>query len=476
MDNRRAVTVLLLGLLAWVSPALAAGGAPPVSGASERRATGFLEILDDPPEQQRRFVQENFTAEAISRRGLDGLVKFLEQVHKDLGDARYDDIEVNPDKVLFLLPGPEGEPLLFTVLFSPAPESKIRGFLLGPPDEAAPPPPSVAESELPKAIADIVAQARTKGFVGQVLVARRGEVLFGQAYGEADRASYRAITLDTPINLASNNKMFTALLIGQLVEEGKLAWDDKVGKFLPDWPNAEVRQKVTVAHLLSHTSGLGEYWGPAHAAKAPTLDTVAEYAELFREDKPAATPGTEFKYSNNGYVLLGLIAEKATGRDYYELVRERIYARAGMQHAEHYLKSDATAGFAIGYQADGTDNIGRLALRGSPAGGGYASARDLLLFANALLDGKLVKPQTFALMTTGHAPMGPEMAYGYGFGVTAKPEKHFGHDGGTPGTNSSFEVFPDSGYIVIVQSNTGQGSQPLSRRLIALIEARKRAK
>jgi hypothetical protein len=69
--------------------------------------------------------------------------------------------------------------------------------------------------------------------------------------------------------------------------------------------------------------------------------------------------------------------------------------------------------------------------------------------------------------------MGPDMAYGYGFGVTSKPEKHFGHDGGTPGTNSSFEVFPDSDYVVIVQSNTGQGSQPLARRLIALIEARR---
>jgi CubicO group peptidase (beta-lactamase class C family) len=280
--------------------------------------------------------------------------------------------------------------------------------------------------------------------------------------------------LDTPINLASNNKMFTALLIAQLVEEGRLGWGDKVGKFLPDWPNADVRDKVTVAHLLTHTSGLGEYWGPAHAAKAPTLDTVAEYADLFRDDKPADSPGKDFKYSNNGYVLLGLIAEKATGRDYYDLVRERIYARAGMQHADHFRSSDAAAGFAIGYQADGSNNIGRLALRGSPAGGGYASANELLLFANALLDGTLVKPQTLALMTTGHAPMGPEMAYGYGFGVTARPEKHFGHDGGTPGTNSSFEVFPESGDIVIVQSNTGDGSQALARQLIGLVAGRKR--
>jgi CubicO group peptidase (beta-lactamase class C family) len=372
------------------------------------------------------------------------------------------------------MPGPEGEPVLLTVLFSPAPESKIKGFLLGPPGDTAAPPPSVSESELPKAAAELVAQARGRGFVGQALLAHRGEILLGQAYGEADRATHRPITLDTPINLASNNKMFTALLIAQLVEEGKLDWSDRVGKFLPDWPNADVRDKVTIEHLLTHTSGLGEYWGPAHSAKAPTLDTVAEYAELFRDDKPAAEPGKEFKYSNNGFVLLGLVAEKVTGRDYYELVRERIYARAGMKHSDHFLSTDGSAGYAIGYQADGSDNLGRLALRGSPAGGGYASANELLVFANALLDGKLVKPETLALMTSGHARMGPEMSYGYGFGVTAQPEKHFGHDGGTPGTSSSFEVFPESGYIVIVQANTGQGSQALATQLIGLVAARRR--
>jgi len=77
-------------------------------------------------------------------------------------------------------------------------------------------------------------------------------------------------------------------------------------------------------------------------------------------------------------------------------------------------------------------------------------------------------------MSRAICPLGPEMASGTGFGVTRKPERHFGHDGGTPGTNSSFEVIPDSGYVVIVQSNTGQGSQPLSRKLISLIETRKR--
>jgi CubicO group peptidase (beta-lactamase class C family) len=466
-------TAALAASFAFMAWAAAAVGADEPAQLGVKRAEAFLAILKAPPDQRRKFVEENFTGEAIARRGLDGLVKFLEQVHKDIGDQPPQEVEARADEVEFLMTGPDGEKLAFTVALGPAPERKIRGFRLDAPEATEPPPPAVAEAALPQAIAGAVEEARGKGFVGQVLVAKGGEVLFEHAFGEADRANHRAMTLDTPVNLASNNKMFTAVLVAQLVEEGKLDWDDPVGKFLPHWPLAGVRDKVTVAHLLTHTSGLGDYWNAAHQAKLATLDTVAEYAQLFREDAPAETPGKEFKYSNNGFVLLGLIAEKVTGRDYYDLVRERIYARAGMVHADHFRSDDARAGFAIGYLQDGTSSIGRIALRGSPAGGGYASARDLLAFAQALQAGKLVKPETLARMSTGHAAMGPDMAYGYGFGVTARPEKHFGHDGGTPGTNSSFEVFPDSGYVVIVQSNTGGGSQPLARRLIALVEARR---
>lgn len=437
-----------------------------------QRAEGLLRILSAPPEQRRTFVQENFTTEAIARRGLDGVVAFLTQVHEDVGDNPPDNVEVVGDRVQMALRGPGGEPIAFNVLLSPAPESKIRGFVLGPPEDATP-PPSVAEAELPQAIRALVDEAKSDGFTGQVLVAKRHKVLFERAYGEADRSAHRAMTLDTPVNLASNNKMFTAVLIAQLVEQGKLDWNDKVGEFLPDWPQADVRDKVTIAQLLTHTSGLGEYWGPSHRTAAPTLDTLDEYGALFHADAPATEPGKAFKYSNNGYVLLGLIAQAITGKDYYDLARERIYQRAGMAHADHFRRDDTAAGIALGYLADGSDDRERLALRGSPAGGGYASAHDLLAFANALLDGKLVQPATLARMTTAQAAMSPDMGYGYGFGVSTGRDKHFGHDGGTPGTNSSFEVFSDPGYIVIVQSNTGQGSQPLARKLIGLIQARR---
>jgi D-alanyl-D-alanine carboxypeptidase len=449
--------------------------APPGPPLGQQRAEGFIKILSAPVDEQRRFVQENFAQETIDQRGLDGLVAFLARVREDLGPAPPRSARSLGDRVEFGIAKSNAENLRFTVLLGPAPEAKITGFTLQPDAAAAPPPPppAVAEADLPEAIAELMDTSLGKDFSGAVIVAHRGQPIFAQAYGEADRKAHRANRLDTPFNLASDNKMFTAVLIAQLQQKGKLAWSDTVGRFLPDWPQADVRDKVTIEHLLTHTSGLGDYWGPEHDAKAKSLDSVAEYAELIRTDAPAAEPGKAFKYSNNGYVLLGLIAEKITGENYYEQVRQRIYRPAGMTRSDHFLITDMAAGFAIGYERDGSPNTPHLALRGSPAGGGYASADDLLRFATALQGNKLVSKETLAQMTTSRVAMGPNMANGYGFGIGRGQERRYGHAGGSPGVHASFEVFPDSGYVVIVLSNRDQGTQQLTQQLTAMVLARR---
>lgn len=463
----------LLALFALSAVALAAD--TPATHPGEQRAEAFLKILSASTAEQRAFVQDNFTQAAIELRGLESLVQFLARVRDDLGTAPPRSVRALGDRVEFGIRKADGEHLRFSVMLGPPPESKIDGFMLlpGEADDVAEPVAAVAEADLPKAIASLMDRQKAKGFTGAVIVARKGRPLFAQAYGEADRTRHRANTLDTPFNLASINKMFTALLVAQLQEQGKLAFSDKVGKFLPDWPQADVRDRISIDHLLTHTSGLNQYWGPAHAAKAATLDTAAEYGALFHDDTPAAEPGKHFHYSNNGYVLLGLIVEHVSGMDYYDLVRERIYRPAGMTHSDHYRSTDSDSGFALGYDTDGKSTTQDMALRGSPAGGGYASANDLLRFATALEDGKLVSRTTLAAMTTGYAEMGAGMAYGYGFGVARGKEKHYGHTGGSPGADVSFEVFPESGYAVIVLSNQGERSRDVAQTLTGLVLARK---
>ena len=347
------------------------------------------------------------------------------------------------------------------------------------------------ESALPAAIRAFVDERAAKGFSGAVIVAKDGVPVFAAASGEADRATHRGNTLDTPINLGSMNKMFTAVAIGRLVEQGKLGWDDKVGKHLPDWPQRQVRDEVTIAQLLSHTSGLKAYWGEEHDRRAAELDTVKEYGELCDDQAPAFTPGERFEYSNCGFVVLGLIAERAAKKDYYALVRELVYRPAGMVNSDHYDRPDEASKRAIGYLLSGEDNMKFLAKRGAPAGGGYASANDLLRFATALNAGRIVSKATLATLTTPRMRMGPPgpppppdakpgerrgpppgAMYGYGFGViSGEGESFFGHNGGAPGVSADLAMFP-SGWTVIVLSNVDRGAGSIAQRLQRMVGTR----
>jgi CubicO group peptidase (beta-lactamase class C family) len=450
--------------------------------AALRRAEGFVAILSAPIAQRRDFVSENFApdAELIARRGVDGLSQHLEQIQQNLGNKPPLSMQVKPDRVIVRFHTPNGIQRMH-VLFTPEPEAKISGIVMQTnDDEAAMAPPQMASPAVRDAPASkalslaervqVTAAQHADGFSGAVLVAKRGEPIFAQAYGQADRTRKRANTLDTPFDLASNNKMFTALVIARLVEQGKLNWHDKVGKYLPKWRQKAVRDQVTIAQLLTHTSGLGMYWNDQYEKQRESLDTVSEYAELFASEAPAGKAGAKFAYSNNGYVLLGLIAEKVSGKDYYQLVRELVYQPAGMNDSDHYLKTDRRHRIAIGYNGEAA-NTAELALRGSPAGGGYASANDLLRFALALQAGKIVKVETLAVMTQAMVAMGPGMRYGYGFGVSADAPRHFGHLGGSPWAHAALEIYPDTGVVVIVLANSANNAMEMTQALNASVAA-----
>jgi len=474
-------TFVLLALLVPLAPHADAADA---ATANEARARALLAVLDKPRPERKAFVEANFAPEIIQRRGIDELTGLTADLHDDLGAAKLVAVRNGGDGLELVLRTANDEWFGLRLRFDA--EARIAGVGLMPTEPlegGAGPKGPVAESALPAAVKQAVDARVAKGFSGAVIVAKDGKPVFAAASGEADRAAHRANTLDTPINLGSMNKMFTALVIGRLVEQGKLGWDDKVGKHLPDWPQARVRDEVTIAQLLSHRSGLKAYWGEEHDRRAAELDTTQEYGELCDEQAPAFAPGERFEYSNCGFVLLGLIAERVAKKDYYELVRELVYRPAGMSNTGHYDRDDAKSLRAIGYMNDGSDNMRFLAKRGAPAGGGYASANDLLRFASALRAGKIVKPATLALMTTKHATMGPPgptppgaivAGYGYGFGVIPGPggaEGFFGHNGGAQGINADLAMFP-SGWTVIVLSNQDRGAESLARQLQRMVGER----
>jgi CubicO group peptidase (beta-lactamase class C family) len=323
-------------------------------------------------------------------------------------------------------------------------------------------------------------QAAEDKLSGAVLIAKDGKALFKKAYGLADKSAKTANQTDTKFNLGSMNKMFTAVAIAQLAEKGKLAFDDKVGKFLPDYPNQTVREKVTIHQLLTHTSGLGSYWNRKFEERKAGIKTVADYLALFADEPPQFEPGARFQYSNSGFIVLGAIIEKASGQNYYDYVRQHIYKPAGMTNSDAYEMTEQTSNMAMGYTSQGEgpspktrkENSDSRPNRGGPAGGGYSTAEDLLKFAVALRENRLLSAKSLELVTTGKVKMGGGgNLYGYGFGdLRVNGKRSFGHNGGAPGIASSLSIFPELGYTLIVMTNYDPPNMmPVVRKLEQLV-------
>jgi CubicO group peptidase (beta-lactamase class C family) len=252
--------------------------------------------------------------------------------------------------------------------------------------------------------------------------------------------------LDTKFNLGSINKVFTQIAIGQLAEQGKLSIDDKLGKHLPDYPNREAAEKVTIRQILDMKSGIGDFFGPEYqATPKDRLRTVKDFLPLFASKPLQFEPGTKQQYSNGGYIVLGAIVEKLSGKDYYDYVRENIFKRADMQNTDWYESDIVTTNLASGYtrerdsKAARRNNFYSRPAKGSPAGGGYSTAPDLLKFVVALREGKLRVPDFRNQQNLPDAKAG---RFG-GFGIA----------GGAPGINAALEADEVRGYSIIVMSN-----------------------
>lgn len=304
--------------------------------------------------------------------------------------------------------------------------------------------------------------AKNDRFSGAVLVAQHGKVLLQKAWGRADRTTGTAVTLDTQFRLGSINKMFTAIATLQLVEAGELALDDTLGKHLSDYPNGDVATKVTVRHLLTHTGGTGDIFSPFFTENRLALREHSDYLKLYGTRVLLHKPGAEHRYSNYGYVLLGLLIEKVSRMSYYEYVRSNVFQPAGMEFTDSLPEADEVPNRAIGYmRRDGAwlSNAETLPWRGTAAGGGYSTVGDLFRFAQALESGMLISKTMLAEATRPQAQQ-----YGYGFVVRGEGALlSYGHGGGAPGMNGDFRVFPQLGYVLVGLSNL---DPPAASRLV----------
>jgi CubicO group peptidase (beta-lactamase class C family) len=294
-------------------------------------------------------------------------------------------------------------------------------------------PPMKDDAALVAAVGEFGAKiARDEDFSGVILIAKNGKPVFEQAYGYADREKKIPNRADTKFNIGSINKSFTSRSIRQLIAAGKIKPDDPIGKFLPDYPNKDAAARVTISHLLTMTSGIGDFFGDRYdATPKEKIRKLEDYLPLFADMPLEFEPGARNRYSNGGYVVLGLIVAKASGQDYYDYVRGHIFKPAGMNDTASHPKDALPPNTALGYVKDGSSwktNYDTLPGRGSSAGGGYSTANDLLKYAMAVGNGTLAA-------TPGEQSSGMGIA------------------GGAPGLNAVLDWLPERGYTVIVMAN-----------------------
>jgi D-alanyl-D-alanine carboxypeptidase len=320
--------------------------------------------------------------------------------------------------------------------------------------------PRMSESEALAALkSEIERRAAADRFSGTVMVTRNGKAIFSGAYGLADRDKKIKNELGTQFRIGSMNKMFTAVATMQLVQHGKLKLDSAVGEYLPDYPNKDLASKVTIHHLLTHTGGTGDFFGPEFDQHRLELKTLQDYVKLYGQRGLEFEPGSKWSYSNYGFLLLGVIVQKVSGEDYYEYMRENVYKPAGMTATDSLPEDQAVAKRSVGYTKDRASdswkpNTDTLPYRGTSAGGGYSTVEDLQRFAEALKEHKLLDAKHTEMLTTGKAETGGGDKYAYGFmDQTSGGVRSYGHGGGAPGMNGELAIFPQSGYVVAVLAN-----------------------
>jgi D-alanyl-D-alanine carboxypeptidase len=407
------------------------------------------------------FLSGNFSAEALKNASVEERMARFRGFKKE---AR----SLTPEKTLrqeadsYLVRSGTGELLEFVFRFEPEGDGRLAAIIGAPIDaEAAADlagPPLGLEEAMARIRAVLDERVRADLFSGVVLVAQGDEVVLQEARGLASVEYGTANRLDTRFNLGSINKLFTRVAIGQLAEAGRLSLDDAIGRFLPDYPNREAAGRVTVRQLLDMMSGIGDFFGKRFdETPKDRIRTLADYLPLFASEPLLFAPGSQRRYSNGGYVVLGMIVEKASGQSYFDYVREHIYAPAGMTGTAHLEADVPEANVASGYTRNWDEgdhekearrsNIYSRPARGSSAGGGYSTAMDLLRFARALRAGKLL------------GPLGREWFNG--------PQAYAG---GAPGINAELDMDPVPGWTVVVMGNYDPpAASSLAQRISGLL-------
>ncbi len=448
---RRFAALALVALVAIVAPAVAQQETP-----ASRQLSRWLESFNaNDRVAHEAYLKENFPSRAANA-GQE--IAFRQRTG---GFAFIRLTETTPTRAVALIQERDNDASLvrITVEVDAAAPHQVTSMQLQPGVPLETPIPRVAtDAALVSAVkAEGDRRAAADRFSGAVMATHNGTEVVSGVWGMSDRATQTGNTIDTRFRNGSMNKMFTAVAVMQLVQAGKVKLDAPIGTYIKDYPNQNVATKVTVHHLLSHTGGTGDIFGPQFNANRTTLKSHDDYLKLYGERDLLYEPGARFQYSNYGFLLAGIIVERVSGQSYYDYVRDHVFLPAGMTRTASEPENETVEGRATGYQRGQSGswepNTGSLPWRGTSAGGGYTTVGDLIRFAGAITGHKLLDAKHTDLLLTGKVDaFGGRYAYGF-VDKTVNGLRAVGHGGGAPGMNGDLLIFPSTGWAVASLAN-----------------------
>lgn len=411
---------------------------------SGKRALTYFDAINSGDDQKlTAFFAENTDEAALKRRPVAPRVEFHKRVRGDFAKLELRKVvSVSEEAIVILAQSPSGEWASLTFEIE-GPSGKFAGVSV----ERIPPPSDKPEKVIsaPTTEAEAIAAAENLfsglesagTFSGVAMIADGDKILLAKAYGFSNVERKVKNDVDTRFNLGSMNKLMTRIALGQLMKQGKISFSDKLIKVLPDYPNREVASKITVGQIVTMSSGLGDFFNEKFdAADKAKIRELKDYLQFFVDKPLLFEPGTGNSYSNAGYLVLGLIIEKLSGKNYYDYIRENIFKPLGMSNSGWFAIDALPPNTATGYKKESghlVPNVKTLPARGSSAGGGYSTVGDLLKLSSAIRNRKVVVPDDT--------------------GVFPAEASATGIAGGSPGANAIFLVMPRTGYTVIVLSN-----------------------
>lgn len=342
------------------------------------------------------------------------------------------------------------------------------------------------QGEFSQNLRDYISFRTSKGrYSGVTSIFHKGQLIFESTGGLANRSWSIPNKAQTRFNLASVTKMFTATGIGILIDRKLIGLDDPVKKHFPEFPDPEIAREVTVRELLSHTSGLSDFFFEKAYLETDKyrLRKLEDYDPFLSTLRLGTVPADGILYSNSNYIILGRIIEKVSEKSYYDFIQTEIFEKSGMSDSGFYEADLIVSNLAEGYSTDAQasmefgipndkqvrKNTFMKAPKGMPAGGAYSTTHDMHRFFEALTTGKLLSPETLKEMTN---PVHP--GYGLGFQVY---EQHgilvWGHSGGFYGVSTMAFYLPATAHTFISLTNADFAAQPVFDRFINLLTQQK---